>query len=76
MTFLKGFNHGWSSLDIVGNKGKGESQNGGKKKTKHAKFSEKGNISYPLIRTRACVYQGVRNVRGFEIRLFALLPTI
>ena len=31
---------------------KGESQNGGKKKTNHARFSEKANISYPLIRTR------------------------
>ena len=30
---------------------KGESQNGGNKKTKYAKFFEKANISYPLIRT-------------------------
>ena len=30
---------------------KGESQNGSFKKTKHAKFSEKMYISYPLIRT-------------------------
>ena len=29
---------------------KSESQNGGNKKTKHAEFSEKTNISYPLIR--------------------------
>ena len=29
---------------------KGESQNRGNKKTKHAKFSEKANISYPLNR--------------------------
>ena len=28
---------------------KGESQNGSNKETKHAKFSEKMNISYPLI---------------------------
>ena len=28
----------------------------------YAKFSEKTNISYPLIRTRKCSYQGVRNV--------------
>ena len=27
---------------------KGESQNGGNKKSKHAKFSEKTNFSYPL----------------------------
>ena len=33
-------------------KQKGESQSKCFKKTKHAKFSEKRNISYPLIRTR------------------------
>ena len=49
----------------------------------------KTNISYPLIRTRTCAYQGVRNVRfsenlmcfiflktRFEIRRFVILPTI
>ena len=40
---------------------KGESQNGFFEKTKHAKFSEKTSISYPLIRTRTYAYQGVRN---------------
>ena len=36
----------------VGNiRQKGVSQSGRLKKTKHAKFSEKTNISYPLIRT-------------------------
>ena len=43
---------------------KGKSQNGGNK-TKHAKFSEKINVSYPLIHTRTCAYQGVRNVQVF-----------
>ena len=42
---------------------KGESQNGYFKKTKYAKFSDKTNISYPLICTRTCLYQRVRNVR-------------
>ena len=28
----------------------------------YAKFSEKNNISYPLIRTRTCACQGVRKV--------------
>ena len=43
---------------------KGESQNGCNKKTKHAKFpKKKTNISYPLIRTCRCAYQGVMNVR-------------
>ena len=46
---------------------KGESQNGCFKKTKHAKFFKKTpNISYPLIRTRTCAYQGVRNVHFSE----------
>ena len=37
---------------------KGKSQNGCFKKTKHAKFSEKTNISYRL----TCAYQRIRNV--------------
>ena len=41
---------------------KGESCNGGNKKTKH----EKTNNSYPLLRTRTCAHQGVRNVRFSE----------
>ena len=45
---------------------KGESQNGGNKNTKHAKFSEKKNFFYPLIRTRTCAYQAVKNVRFSE----------
>ena len=36
---------------------KGESPNGFFKKTKHAKFSEKRNISYPLLRTRTYIDQ-------------------
>ena len=61
---------------------KGEFRMGANKKTKHTKFSEK--------RTFTRTYQGVRNVRffrkfgvlcflvtsRFDIRLFALLPTI
>ena len=48
---------------------KGKSQNGGNK-TKHAKFSEKINVSYPLIHTRTCAYQGVRNVQVFLLLFF------
>ena len=44
---------------------KSESQNGRFKKTKHAKFSEKTNISYTPIRARTWAYQGVRNFRFF-----------
>ena len=43
-------------------KQKGKSQNGCFKETKHPIFSEKTNISYPLIRKRTCEYQGVSNV--------------
>ena len=32
----------------------------------YAKFSKRTNISYPLIRTRTCVYQGTRNVSFSE----------
>ena len=32
-------------------------------KTKHTKFSGKTTISYPLIRTRKCAYQGVKDIR-------------
>ena len=49
-----------SILIFVGNKSKGECQYGCFTKTKHAQFSEKTNISYPLIRTRASAYQGVK----------------
>ena len=48
-------------------KQKGESQNGCFKKAKHVNISEKINISYLLIRTGACAYQGVRNVCFSEI---------
>ena len=49
---------------------KGKSKDEGNKKTKHAKFSEKTIISYPLIPTRTyvCVC--------FEIRPFALSVTL
>ena len=46
---------------------KGESQNGGNKKTKPFKFSEKRNISYPLVRIRAFAYQVVRNICFWKI---------
>ena len=43
-----------------------ESQNGGNKKTKHAKFSEKLTFLTPQRRTRTCAYQWVKNVRFFR----------
>ena len=44
---------------------KGESQNEYCKKTKACQILWKTNISYPLIRTDACAYQGVRNTFFF-----------
>ena len=62
---------------------KGESQNECFKKAKHAKISEKQTLLTPLIRTRTCAHQEVRNVCFSEILAcfletlvlrFALLP--
>ena len=55
-------------------KQKGESQNGGNKKTKHAEFSEKRRFLTPwyVHVWRALLSSYLR----FEIRSFALLPTI
>ena len=47
---------------------KGECQDGGNKKINHAEFSEKTNISQPLIRTRTCAYQGITKAR-FSVRI-------
>ena len=56
---------------------------------KGSQIFRKTNISYPLIRTRTCAYQGLRNVRfsenlacfvflktHFEIRPFTLLTML
>ena len=56
-------------------KQKGESQNGCFKKTKHVEFSEKKNISYPLIRIRTCFVKfGVFRFRETPVLRFSLLP--
>ena len=58
---------------------KGESQNGYFKKTKHAQFSDKANISYPLICRGQCLYQRVRNVRfakKFAVLCFFETPVL
>ena len=68
-------------------KQKGESQNGGKKKANHVKFSEKWTFLTPWYahvhghahaHTRTCAYQGVRNVHFLEnLTWFAfLLPPV
>ena len=78
----KTFQPVWSSWELIKNstssviRQKGESQNGCFKKTKHVKFSEKTNISTPLIGTRTCAYQGVRNVCFFgKFGVFCFLET-
>ena len=46
---------------------KGESQNGWVlQENKAQQIFQKTNIPYPLIPTRMCAYQGVRNVRVSE----------
>ena len=78
-----------SQLAFVGNKAKLRISKRVSQKNKASRIFRKTNISYLLICTRECVYQGARNVRfsenltcfdflkhPFEIRPFALLSTI
>ena len=44
------------------------------RKKKHTKFSEKTSISYPLICTRTCVYQGVRLSENLVCLFFFATP--
>ena len=86
--FLKKLHKTEAWCHFVGNRQKGESQSRCFKKTKHAKFSKNEHF-LPPEHIRTCAYQGVRDVRfseicraffswntRFEIRPFALLPTI
>ena len=73
---------------LVGNKAKGRISKWVFQENYTRQIFRKTNISYPLIRTRTCAYQGVRkfvfrktwralfswNTR-FRIRPFAILPT-
>ena len=54
----------WKTTSVI--RQKGESQIECFKLTKHAKFSEKRTFLAPLVRTRTCAYQGVRNVLFLE----------
>ena len=49
---------------IVGNKAKGRISKRVFHENKASQIFRKTNISYPLIRTHTCTYQGVRNVFG------------
>ena len=75
------------NYQLVGNKPKGQISKRMFQENKACQIFRKTNISYPLIRTRTYVYQGVRNVRfrkiwltllpqniGFEIHPFGFLP--
>ena len=76
-----------SFRQFVGGKAKGRISKRVLQENKGHQIFRKTNISYLLIRTRMCAYQGVRNVcfsewralfscnTRFEIRPFALLPT-
>ena len=70
---------------VVDNKAKGRISKQVLIENKARQVFRKTNISYPLIRTRICAYQGVRNVRFSEylacffflvtpVLRFALLP--
>ena len=51
---------------IAGNKAKGRISKQAFQENKAHQIFRKKNISYPLIRTCTCAYQGVRNVRFSE----------
>ena len=51
---------------VVGNKAKGRISRRVFQENKACQIFRKTNISYPLIRTRTCAYQGVRNIRFSE----------
>ena len=55
------------NLKLVGNKAKGRISERVFQESKARQNFRKTNISYPLIRTRTCAYQGVRNVCFSEI---------
>ena len=68
-----------AKCDVVGNKAKGRISKRVLKENKARQISEKTNISYPLIRTGTCAYQGVRNVcffGKFGVLCFLLTPVL
>ena len=63
------FNSSKSTMEILehfGNKAKGQISKRVFQENKACQIFRKTNISYPLIRTRMCAYQGGRNVRFSE----------
>ena len=62
-------------LEFDGGNIQSESQNGGNKKTKHAKFSENLTFFYPLIRTGVCVSGGKKRSFFGKFGVLCLLVT-
>ena len=50
-------------MQVVGNMAKGRISKRRKQEYKARQIFGKTNMFYPLIRTRACAYQGVKSVR-------------
>ena len=59
-------NKRYTQFQFVGNKAKGRMSKQVLRENKAGQIFRKTNISYPLIRTLACTYQEVRNVRFSE----------
>ena len=59
----KQYSRSWDK--IVGNKAKGRISKRVFQENKGRQIFQRTNISYPMIHTRTCAYQGVRNVRFF-----------
>ena len=60
----KQYSRSWDK--IVGNKAKGRISKRVFQENKARQIFQRTNISYPMIHTRTCAYQGVRNVRFLE----------
>ena len=56
----------FSSKQLISKKAKGRISKWVFQENKACQIFRKTNISYPLIRTRTCAYQGVRNVSFLE----------
>ena len=63
---------------LIGNKAKGRNLKTGVTRKKSTQIFRKTDFPYPLIRTRTCVYQGVRNVRfgKFSVLCFLVTPVL
>ena len=51
-----------STVEFVGNKATGQISKQVLQENEERQIFQKTNISYPLVRIRMCVYQGVKNI--------------